>query len=776
MNRKFLQALRALALRMALLAAAGGLSLPARGADAPVRSVFAVDPLVDGAQREMPLVAGVLVEGRARFPVPEGVRVFAFPNGELDELAAGWPRGGWGRFDRDGFAALIAAVNYSKAGVVPKPADYAAAAGMPLGEFDFLIQKTGADLNAALWGGAAVLGGVELVTAEAPAGKNLLRMGGGPGALLRTPDFPVSPNRPYFVSFWVRATGKALGVLWLDVSRERRSGTVAYEFVNVPATGGEWRRVGYYFFARPQAASARILFTSPGPGQSVDYAGFEVREAAADEMQRARLADRATQPANLPTALAGKGRHLALSRAKLAGKAGVPGRPFVVWAIGSSWTAGLGHGEDLRRMVGTVYPNAPEIVYYGRMGSGAPYDVVRGWAMTGVARDQPDLVISYTNGSPGALAEMLESIRTQTTADIIVPSLHFTRNDALVPANIDPPELDALREVCAKYGAQFVENRRELAEWLLAKGKQPVDLLRGPNDVHQNRLGATLTNENIWRHLLAPIDPAEIPADRERVISLPAAWQNGGGPGLRFAGKWRLDSDWLVADSADARIEFSFIGNRLDVLGEAGPGGGTLEATVNGAALAQLPAFGVSIIQQPDTNAIHGSGPIPVYPRSSGGAQATGPHGITLGRNIVAQSWKFEMIDNRGNFRLVGSKTGPDGEGNALRPWVSNSGQIILDPRLWRYANMALFNRPDRFSNHPGDSWPFEVTHEVSGPISFRAAAARPVDATLFKLAPNASHTVVLAPKGGAVRLRGLVAYRPPMAAPGREKTNHDAP
>ena len=55
---------------------------------------------------------------------------------------------------------------------------------------------------------------------------------------------------------------------------------------------------------------------------------------------------------------AGDGRNLALSVAKWEGH-GVPGRPFVIWAIGSSWTNFLGDGYPLIRAIRQRFPDAP---------------------------------------------------------------------------------------------------------------------------------------------------------------------------------------------------------------------------------------------------------------------------------------------------------------------------------------------------------------------------------------------------------------------------------
>ena len=72
----------------------------------------------------------------------------------------------------------------------------------------------------------------------------------------------------------------------------------------------------------------------------------------------------------------------------------------MIWAIGSSWTNFLGDGYPLIRAIRQRFPDAPEIIYRKHAGSGTPWEYVRGWVQQFVAADSPDLILTYTNGSP----------------------------------------------------------------------------------------------------------------------------------------------------------------------------------------------------------------------------------------------------------------------------------------------------------------------------------------------------------------------------------------
>jgi len=93
------------------------------------------------------------------------------------------------------------------------------------------------------------------------------------------------------------------------------------------------------------------------------------------------------------------GQHLALTLSKLQNGLATE-RPFLIWAIGSSYTNMLGSGEFWQEEIPKRFPNAPEIRYEKMVGNSCPWQYLRGWARHLVVPDQPDLVITYTLGTP----------------------------------------------------------------------------------------------------------------------------------------------------------------------------------------------------------------------------------------------------------------------------------------------------------------------------------------------------------------------------------------
>jgi hypothetical protein len=191
------------------------------------------------------------------------------------------------------------------------------------------------------------------------------------------------------------------------------------------------------------------------------------------------------------------GQHLALTLKKLQHGFDPP-RPFLIWALGSSYTNMLGNGEPWKQEISKLFPNAPEIRYEKMDGDSCPWQYLRGWTRHLAVPDQPDLVITYTNGNAADLEKLIIEIKSITTADIIVPSLHWRERDEPLwgkSENAMDQDVAAVREVCRKYDVEFVENRRDWAEYLKANNLPIPSLLK--DAVHQSNYGAHLINSNI---------------------------------------------------------------------------------------------------------------------------------------------------------------------------------------------------------------------------------------------------------------------------------------
>ncbi len=414
------------------------------------------------------------------------------------------------------------------------------------------------------------------------------------------------------------------------------------------------------------------------------------------------------------------GQHLALTMQKL--EHGItPARPFVIWALGSSYTNMLGNGEAWQEEIPQRFPNAPPIEYRKMVGNACPWQYLRGWAHTLVIPDQPDLVITYTIGNPDDLEKLIIELRKHTTADIIVPSIHWRERDQELwgkSENAADQDVAAVREVCRKYDVEFVESRRDWAAYLTAN-KLPIPALL-KDAVHQSEYGAKMINSNIFAHLRHPEKFSYTPESRERRITAPAA--------------------------KDGVIKLTFIGTRIDLIGKKSPTGGSAHVLIDGKTADQIPAFLLSYIQPGAKNSKERIGTSPTVPRD------TAPHAVTLGQHIVPQSWTIVMASDTGDYEISGSVTSTDGKGNAFRPFTSTSGQIIIDPDFWRRAER----------NRTGDTFTFDVRRSIISEVSFKGAASEPFVVRLAQELPNTEHTLELTLAGEA-SIESFDIFEPPM-------------
>ena len=459
----------------------------------------------------------------------------------------------------------------------------------------------------------------------------------------------------------------------------------------------------------------------------------------------------------------GDGRNLALSLRKLT--QGIsPERPFLIWGIGPSYLNFLGDGTDLACHLRRRFPNAPPIIYKKYVGSSVPWRFVLGWANQIVVPEQPDLVILYGIGLESDLEKIFQTLRKHTTADIVSASVHWKGDDvknwgkdedATNFANI--PEM---RRICKKYGVEFVENRKEWAQYLRDHDmKVEVDPDNGllMDAVHQSRYGALVINENIVRHFAARDDYAYDPAGRERRLILKQKDVGADkeiatvvGPG------WTFEDGIASTSASGSRIKVRFTGNRIDLIGVSSPDGGQANITLDGVPAAEVPCFF--------------AGPIVPGPKNTrpkqGSVRDIGPHGITLDTSLVPQTWTIRVTDDEGNYELSGSVTGPDGIGNMLKPFISNSGQVNIPPERWRHgAGCVPFLHPwnGKILNKAGDTYTFDVYRTAEPTVDFRGPD-REFRISLFQNLSNEPHTLELITTGdGDVSVKAFDVFEPPL-------------
>jgi hypothetical protein len=653
----------------------------------------------------------------------------------------------------------------------PAPAGTTAIA-VPHGDFETAL-KLPPDWG--LWGGQIVAAG------DAPQGKAYCRLKAGRGSVLRTPLLHAAPGKPYLLSMWLRNPDEHWTTL--SFTSDERAPSFINAYPGLPATGNQWKRVGFYFWF-PESCKTIQFSIEPreesAAGQFIAVDDIQLRTATEAEMAAVYEAHRAKFAAVDLAPRPGDGQNLALSVAKWEGRAGIPGKPFVIWALGSSWTAAQGDGFGLIHAIRQRFPQAPPIVYKRHCGSGTPWDYAAGWVKQFVAAEQPDLVFTYTVGTAEGLDRLLTEVRRHSTADIIVPSIQFKPPCQLTSHEIENSpgqQWGQIRNVCRKHGVEFVENRREMAEYLARNRLAPDDLLC--DHVHQNLRGIMCVWDNVARHLARPERFNDRPESRERRIAVvaPAATAT---EQVVLSGPWVAAGGTVRTSAAGARLKVRFTGNRIDLLGRKTPRGGSVRLLIDGVAAGQAPVFATTFIEAKPA--------VPQRPFVHN-AQDCAPHAVELGKNLVVQTWTIRMTSNVGDYLLEGSVTGPDGEGNLARPFLSRSGQIGIDPKFWREGRVPIQGRPVvqrngkpvvEFGATPvpvvyengkpvaygdvcGDTFRFDVYRAARAAISFRGEQPAPLaEAAAWNLA-NGEHTLEIVAAGdGEVNIDGLYVFQPP--------------
>jgi hypothetical protein len=335
--------------------------------------------------------------------------------------------------------------------------------------------------------------------------------------------------------------------------------------------------------------------------------------------------------------------------------------------------------------------------------------------------------------------------------------VHFKPTSPLTPADIETGYTSwaRIREICKAHHAEFVEHRRDIADYLKSTGLKADDLLW--DHVHQNLHGRIRVWDSVARHITDPKQFTYDPAALERMIPANPPSSTATGK-VALSGDWTMQGESVRCNQAGARLKLRFTGNRIDLIGRKSPGGGTVKVLIDGAPADQAPAFYSDYIRATPK----------VYPKKNVGGQPgdVAPQAVDLGTHVVPQSWTITMTSDNGDYQVEGSVTGPDGAGNVAQPFTSKSGQILINPKDWR--NGVLKNKdgsltqPPVFGNVTGDAFSFDVYRCAEGKVSFANDQPAPFSEPLAQNLSNQEHTLEIVTTGdGAVEIDGLYVYSP---------------
>ena len=341
----------------------------------------------------------------------------------------------------------------------------------------------------------------------------------------------------------------------------------------------------------------------------------------------------------------------------------------------------------------------------------------------------PDLVIFHVWGGveTGHQEKIISRIRERTTAEILLWTSNLRWPKTVSPDG-DPRHPDvlakdaqdqAISDLYQRLGdevhCEVADVRTGMQDYLEKHRLVVKDTLR--DTVHPNELGNFLIAELVKPHLRYRPD---LPVD-----------QTGG-----------LVRDIPIGDervkrNRDGSIRLTFSGNRIDIIAAPVASGASARVLIDGNPPSTFPELYYHA--RP--------GPTPVAGRPAFNR-------IDHQAPLLVETWTARILEcdveaDVLRYEISGSKTGFDGIGDHKKRFVSNSGRVIIEPRMWM-VNWSLRYRKQTL---PAD---YKVTWETKSLFVDVWEAPRQSDpvrestrtTTLAQGLENGEHTLTLKPVG----------------------------
>lgn len=351
----------------------------------------------------------------------------------------------------------------------------------------------------------------------------------------------------------------------------------------------------------------------------------------------------------------------------------------------------------------------------------------------------PDLTIFHVYGGDNEYEEIIANIRRRTTSEIAFHSDHVTWLPTGTNAD-DPEKLKSyqwhdshstewLPKLAEKYGCEAIEIRELWKRYLKVNNLQPNDLLS--DGVHLNDGGNFLLASLVKPHLrYNPKFPTDLWKDLVKTYKVGTEVQ------------WK-----------DGKLVLEFEGNRVDVI--------AAQSSASNSNQARILIDGKKASQFPELYAI-------TRPSDAVGVDWPAIIQVSWEKPLIVEDWTVVIteIDDEASkfkFKVIGSKTGPDGSGVNAQKFVSNSGRVVIQPRNWWLKNAREFSgkpTPKGFQI----KWKVKPMFvDVYVPPQIKDQTKEYVT-TLAQNLSNSKHTLEIIPdKKGVVPIQAIRVYRPPL-------------
>ena len=391
------------------------------------------------------------------------------------------------------------------------------------------------------------------------------------------------------------------------------------------------------------------------------------------------------------------------------------------------------------------FPNA-NIIIENRALSGFASQMLVKTAETDLYPFQPDLLIFHVYGAHDKYEDIIRRTRERTTSEILMQNDHVNKLEDLAEET-DPAKVpihggkwDAFMNhnwlplIARKYGAELCDQRSLWKSYLAENKFQPAALLR--DGVHLNEHGEFFMAECVKTYLRRDekFDPA--PAEawvKTLIVGKDVQWTNG-------------------------RLLVEFEGNRLDLICKAGSAAPAL-VRIDGrkpSEFAELYGF-TRVLTTPEGK----------WPVRSPVIAPLGSEKLLLVEDWTIDVRKLNADEKLFAFTLMGSKTGPDGEGRSDQRFVSKSGRVTIAPEDWNVAYAMMLSGVKPVPEHFIAKWRVEprfVDEFVSPGLKDNSVE------TIVTLAQGLANTrhVLEITSGPDAPIFAVRIYRPPVSAVAR--------
>ncbi|PSB08971.1 hypothetical protein C7B76_25890 [filamentous cyanobacterium CCP2] len=354
----------------------------------------------------------------------------------------------------------------------------------------------------------------------------------------------------------------------------------------------------------------------------------------------------------------------------------------------------------------------------------------------------PDLMIFHVYGNEEDYESIIANARRRTTTEILLISDHVTwlpgtAND--LPSRLEEYEWHNqhseqwLPQLAKQYGCELIEIRRPWEQYLRANALPASTMLI--DNVHLNDRGNALMATLVRNHLQQmPIWAEQPDMVQTHLVGTDVQWNQG-------------------------KLVLEFEGNRIDLLATTIE---TMPETRSDTSLsvAKVLIDGKPPSEFPELYAI-------TRPSDALGVDQPAVLQVSAANSLIPERWTAVITEindtcDRFKFKVYGSETGFDGEGQNERQFVSQSGRVVIDPEDWWlddvYDNLQIAT-PAGFQIQ----WQVEplFTNVYVPPIGQNFAQHQTV--TVAQNLPTTEHTLELIAPNGEVPITAIRTYQPPL-------------